>query len=144
MRINLAKDQDMSWQSSARKRAKLRESEVSSVTIDPGGFVRRMVELESRGNGDECNALERVARRIGIGSRVARRIKNGERKTVDVSLFARMRMAYLELCEAQIRKLEHEIATERALHGVDDDLENMADAVLALRQELQAKKGQSR
>ena len=134
----------MSWQSSARERAKLRESEVSTTTIDPGGYVRRMVEMESRGNGDECNALERVARRIGIGSRVARRIKNGERKTVDVSLFAKMRTAYLELCESQIRKLENEIATERAKHGEDHDLENFADAVLALRHQLQAKKEQAR
>jgi len=117
---------------------------VTSVTIDPGGYVRKMVELETRGNGDEINALERVARRIGIGSRVARRIKNGERKTVEIGLIARMKAAYIELCEAQIRKLENEIATERALHGEDDDLENMASAVLALRDQLQAKKGQAR
>lgn len=134
----------MNWQISARKRAKLRESEVNSVTIDPGNYVRRMVELESRGNGDQCNALDRVARRIGTGARVARRIMNGERKTVDVSLFARMRSAYLELCEAQLRKLEHEIATERALVGEDHDLENIGASVLALRQQLQAKKEQAR
>jgi len=103
-----------------------------------------MVELESRGNGDECNALERVARRIGIGSRVARRIKNGERKTVDVSLFAKMRTAYLDLCESQIRKLEHEIATERALHGEDNDLDDIANVVASLREKLQAKKEQAR
>ena len=134
----------MKWQSSARNRAKLRESEVSTTTIDPGGYVRRMIELESRGNGDECNAIERVARRIGIGPRVARRIKNGERKTVDVTLFAKMRLAYLELCESQIRKLENEIATERAKHGEDHDLDDIANVVASLREKLQAKKEQAR
>ena len=117
---------------------------MGATYIDPGGYVRRMVELESRGNGDECNALERVARRIGIGSRVARRIKNGERKTVDISLFQQMKTAYLELCESQIRKLEIEIATERARHGEDNDLEDMADKVAAIRSQLQAKKEQAR
>lgn len=117
---------------------------MSTTTIDPGGYVRRMIELESRGNGDECNAIERVARRIGIGSRVARRIKNGERKTVDVMLFARMRQAYVDLCESQIRKLEHEIAAERARHGEDDDLADIAGKVASLRDALQAKKEQAR
>lgn len=116
---------------------------MDSTFIDPSGYVRRMVELESRGNGDECNALERVARRIGIGPRVARRIKNGERKTVDISLFAKMKSAYLELCESQIRKLEIEIATERAKHGVDNDLEDFTNAVLALRHQLQEKKAKA-
>ena len=132
------------WQFSDRKIDETREIKVNSVTIDPGNYVRRMVELETRGNGDQCNALERVSRRIGQTARTTRRILNGERKTVDMGLLARMRTAYLDLCESQIRKLEHEIATERALHGEDNDLENMAAAVLALRDQLQAKKERAR
>ena len=114
-------------------------------TIDiPGGYVRRMVELESKGNGDQLNALDRVARRIGLKARAARRIMNGERQDIGLTLFDRIHGAYLDLCESQIRKLENEIAIERAACGDHDDLENLADEALALRNKIQKAKGKAK
>lgn len=130
----------MDRQSSARETSKTgRESVMSTIEI-PSGYVRRMVELESRGNGDQCNALDRVSRKIGIQSRAARRILNGERQEIGYGLFTRIRSAYLDLCESQARKLLDEVKADIAKYGEDDDLQNLAQEARRLREKVAAAK----
>lgn len=111
---------------------------MSSVTTS-SAYVRRMIELESRGNGDQLNALERVTRRLGLkNARATRRLMNGERADVGGNLLVRIRAAYLDLCETQIRKLQDEIRAERAAFGDHHDLQNLDEEALALADRVKA------
>lgn len=105
-------------------------------------YARKMVERESRGNGDQLNALERVGRRCGMTARSLRRLINGETKDPGVSVFARVRSAYLDFCAKQIAELQHEIEVEKARIGGDDTFADLAAEaeVLAAKVE-RARKG---
>lgn len=109
---------------------------MSSVEFTPemtAAYARKMVERESRGNGDQLNALERVGRRCGMTARSVRRLINGETKDPSVSVFSKVRSAYLEYCARQIAELQHEIETEKARTGGDtfEDLGAEAEALAA-------------
>lgn len=89
------------------------------------GYVRRMVEKETRGWGDQSNALMRLERRYGIPFWSLNNLRTGRAKTVEAGLFAHIRSAYLDLCERQIAKLKHEIEIEKA-KASDASLEDLA------------------
>lgn len=97
-------------------------------------YGRRAVEIESRGNGDQMNALERVGRECGLKARALRRIINGE-TTPTLPVFLNIRNAYLSICERQLRKLEHEIETEKMRFGdaafadLDREISDLAEKV---------------
>jgi hypothetical protein len=99
-----------------------------------------MVELESRGNGDQLNALERVARNCGMGSRALRRLINGETKDPSISVFGRVRAAYLDLCERQIAKLKHEVEVDMARYG-DAAFADLGEEIQALAAKVRQAKG---
>ena len=105
-------------------------------------YARKMVERESRGNGDQFNALDRVGRRCGMTARSLRRLINGETKDPGVSVFARVRAAYLDFCARQIAELQHEIEVEKARIGGDETFADLAAEaeVLAAKVE-KAKRG---
>lgn len=116
----------------ACKETQHRVQEMSSVDAATG-YVRRMVEAEAKGWGDQDNALSRLEARYGLPFWTLNHIRTGRAKTVEAGLFARIRGAYLDLCERQVVKLQHEIAVEKALK--DDvsiqDLEREAAALAA-------------
>jgi hypothetical protein len=101
-------------------------------------YGRKMVEIESRGNGDQMSALERVGRECGLGARALRRIINGE-TIPTLPVFIRMRAGYLNICERQIRKLEMLIETEKARFG-HEPLEGIGAEVQALAAKIEAAK----
>jgi hypothetical protein len=109
------------------------ERKVSSSAMVATGYVRRMVEKETRGWGDQSNALSRLERRYGLPFWSLNNLRTGRAKTVEAGLFARIRSAYLDLCEREIAKLQHELTVEKALNPDDtfDDLEREAQALLA-------------
>jgi hypothetical protein len=92
-----------------------------------------MVEKETRGWGDQSNALSRLERRYGLPFWSLNNLRTGRAKTVEASLFARIKSAYLDLCEREIAKLQHELSVEKALSPDDtfEDLEREAQALLA-------------
>jgi hypothetical protein len=102
-------------------------------------YARKMVERESRGNGDQMNAMERVGREVGITARSLRRLINGETKDPGITLFARIRASYLRLCEREIAKLTHEIAADKARYG-DAAFEDLDSEVQALAEKVRAAK----
>ena len=65
-------------------------------------YLDGMIGDEWRGNGDLPNAIRRVARRIGISHHQIEHIRRGRAKTCDVTLFEKIRHAYLNHCEQQI------------------------------------------
>lgn len=104
-------------------------------------YGRKAVEIESRGNGDQLNALERVGRECGLKARALRRIINGE-TTPTLPVFLRIRAAYLSVCERQIRKLEQEIAIEKARFGdaafadLDSEISSLASKIRTAKEGL--------
>lgn len=97
-------------------------------------YGRKMVELESRGNGDQLNALERVGRECGLKARALRRIINGE-TAPSLAVFGRMRAGYLNLCERHIEKLRRAVEADKARYG-DAPFEDIDRKILALAEEV--------
>lgn len=97
-------------------------------------YGRKAVEIESRGNGDQMNALERVGRECGLKARALRRVINGE-TVPTLPVFLNIRAAYLNICERQVKRLEHELETERRRFGdaafadLDREISNLAEKV---------------
>lgn len=104
-------------------------------------YGRKAVEIESRGNGDQLNAIERVGRECGLKARALRRIINGE-TTPTFPTFLRIRAAYLAVCERQIRKLEIELETEKRKFG-DAAFADLDREISNLAEKLQAAKGRA-
>jgi hypothetical protein len=115
-------------------------SAVNAFTPDlAAAYARKMVERESRGNGDQMNALERVGRECGMTSRSLRRLINGETKDPGITLMGRLRAAYLRMCEREITKLKHEVAADKARFG-DAAFEDFDAEIQAVAEKLRAAK----
>ena len=113
---------------------------MSTQCVDTAGtYVRRMVEREARGWGDQTSAQERLEARYGLPFWTLEHLRTGRAKTVEAGVFARIRGAYLDLCERQVAKLQHEIAIERTLIE-DDTLEDLEREARSLAARIQAKK----
>src|SRR5690242_15981970 len=78
-------------------------------------YVRVMVQRESRGPGDLDNAMNRIEQRYGIPFWSMWHLRKGKAKTVEASLLARIRAAYLDMCQRQASGLLHEIEMEAAV-----------------------------
>lgn len=103
-------------------------------------YGRKAVELESRGNGDQLNALERVGRECGLKARALRRIINGE-TSPNLSVFVRIRTGYLNICDRHVKRLQQEIEEDKRKYG-DAAFADIGDEVQALVAKVQeAKKG---
>lgn len=83
-------------------------------------YAQRMVEKTASGEGDLPNAIKRVARMVGATPSHVERARKGRLKTMDVSVFAKWRHAYLAFLEAQMRAFQDELAIERETGGFDD------------------------
>src|SRR5690606_24004544 len=94
---------------------------VRDMTIEAAyDYASRLVEEEQRGSDLEA-ALARLEHRYGLSPHQIMHLRSRRAKSCDLGLFARLRTAYLDLCERQMRRLQHEIAIEKATHD-DDDL----------------------
>ena len=117
------------------------ERKVMSSAELAAGYVRRMVATETRGWGDTDNALARLEARYGLPFWSINNIRTGRAKTVEAGLFGRIRAAYLDLCERQVAKLQHDIAVEKALNE-DDTLEDLEREAAALAARIATKRSQ--
>jgi transcriptional regulator with XRE-family HTH domain len=121
-----------------KKREAKAMSGVNAFTPDlAAAYARKMIELESRGNGDQLNALERVGRRVGMTARSLRRLVNGETKDPGISLFARIHAAYLEQCGKMAASLLQQIEIEKARFG-SEHFEDLGAELQALRSKIEA------
>src|SRR3569833_1849962 len=101
-------------------------------------YARRLVEYERRGAGDTAGAMTRLEQRYGIGFWQLNHLRAGRAKSCEASLLARLRSAYLDLCEWLVLKLQHQIAIEKA--GGDDTLEHLEEEARALAAKIAARK----
>ena len=94
---------------------------------------------EARGWGDQAEAQRRLHNRYGIPFWALERLRTGRAKTVEAGLYAKIRAAYLDLCQRQVRSLQHEIAIEKAINE-DVTLEDLEREASALAAKIAAKK----
>jgi hypothetical protein len=101
-------------------------------------YVRTMVQRESRGPGDLDNAMSRIEQRYGLPFWTLWHLRKGRAKGVEASMLARIRAAYLDMCQRQASALLHEIEVEAAVGN--DDLEDLEAEARALVAKIQARK----
>ena len=95
-------------------------------------YVRTMVQRESRGPGDLDNAMTRIEAKYGLPFWTLWHLRRGKAKTVEASLLARIRAAYLDMCQRQASNLLHEIKIEAATgDDADGDIAAELEALLA-------------
>lgn len=110
------------------------DNEVPQVSAQTATFyVQRLVKLEEVRAGSKENALRQIARDYKIGFWQLTHIYKKKAKTCDVSLYARIRSAYLDRCSQMIAALQHDIEMEEAsgADAFDQDLVAEAAALAA-------------
>lgn len=103
-------------------------------------YVHKLVKAERDHAPDEDAALEAIARRTKVGKWTLHNLKRGRAKTVDASIFERIRTAYLDWCERQLAALQHEIAIAREATP-DAHFLDLDDEVARLRARLADARG---
>jgi len=107
-------------------------------------YVRKMVEHEAANSGSRDRAFDVLARRYGLTRSQMRHLRDGRAKTVEASLFQRIRLVYLDFCERQVAALNHELALERAMGASDDAMADFEREAAELAAKVAAAKAQSR
>ena len=96
-------------------------------------YVQQMVKLETVTSGTQEAALRQLARDYHLTVSQLTHLYKARAKTCDVSLFARVKAAYLDRCAKMAARLLHNIELEEASGGDahDQDLVDRLTAVLA-------------
>jgi hypothetical protein len=109
------------------------------MTIEAASnYAATLLDLEVHRSGNIDTALHHIEQRYGISPNQIMHLRNRRAKSCDVSLFARLRLAYVDLCERQVTKLQHQIAVEKATG--DDTLEDLENEARALAAKIKARK----
>ncbi|HEU4986889.1 MAG TPA: hypothetical protein VFT89_07470 [Rhizobiaceae bacterium] len=114
---------------------------MSSAAAETAGFVRRMLEYEGRGWGDQTEALKRLARECRLSFWTLNNLRIGRAKTVSADVRDRIRAAFIKNCREHAARLIHEAeAAEKAGRG-NDALASIKDEIRALAARLEAAQG---
>jgi hypothetical protein len=117
------------------------ERKMSSAQV-ASGYVRRMVENETRGWGDTDNALNRLEAKYGLPFWTLQNLRTGRAKTVEASLFNRIKAAFVDQCGRHAARLLHEAEMAKA-GNPDVDVAAIEDQIRALAARLATAKGQT-
>jgi hypothetical protein len=94
-------------------------------------FVYIMQNPSMPGPGDIDNAMQRLEARYGLPFWTLWHLRKGKAKSCEVSMFARIRGAYFDMCQKQADSLLHELIIEAATDDTVEDLEAEARALAA-------------
>lgn len=115
------------------------EKKVMSSAQMASGYVRRMVENETRGWGDMDNALTRLEAKYGLPFWTLQNLRTGRAKTVEASLFNRIKAAFVDQCGRHAARLLHE-AEMAKVGNPNVDLADIENQIRALAAKLEAAK----
>ena len=104
-------------------------------------YVRKMVELETVSSQTREAALRKLARDYGLTVSQLTHLYKAKAKTCDVSLFARVKAAYLDRCAKMAARLLHAIEIEEAA-GADADDQDLVDRLNGILAEVAAQRAQ--
>ncbi|WP_322887069.1 hypothetical protein U8C36_17675 [Sinorhizobium medicae] len=119
---SLAGEATVNWQTSDQKLVNEEKTEqatkisyVDAFTPQKAAtYARRMVKRETRRNGDQLNALERVGRKCGLTARSLRRSISRETKDPGISVSPAFELPTLTAALATLRRLAgHKSRTNR-------------------------------
>jgi hypothetical protein len=112
---------------------------VQPMTIEAAwDYASALIEEEARGSSDVEPALHRLEARYGISPNQIMHLRSRRAKSCDVGLFARIKAAYVDVCERQLARLQHALEMER-LSG-DDANQDLARRLDEIAAELAARK----
>lgn len=113
--------------------------QVQPMTVEAASeYASRLLEHEQRGSDIE-GALYRLEQRYGLTPNQIMHLRSKRAKSCDVNLFARLRAAYLDLCQRQVSKLQHEIAITKATDD-DADIRDLEAEAAALARKIAERK----
>ncbi len=92
----------------------LRGLQMQDGVTEARGWALELVRREARGTGDTANAMRRVGHRYGIDYAVLWSLRYRPPKNMVVSVYERLRAAYLAECDRQERLIRHERAITEA------------------------------
>lgn len=119
------------------------EYSVPQMTVEAAADYARGVhgflEAGARTDDDLDAAYGAFERQFGVGRWTIEHLRKRKAKTCDVGVFAKLKGAYVALCERQVAKLQHQIAVEKATYD-DDDLSDLEAEASRLAAKVQAKK----
>jgi hypothetical protein len=101
--------------------------------------VHGYLEAGARSEDELDAAYDAFERQFAVGRWTVEHLRKNKAKTCDVSVFAKLKGAYIALCERQVAKLQHQIAVEKAIDD-DDDLSDLEAEASRLAAKVQAKK----
>lgn len=120
------------------------EYPVPTMTVeaaaDFASGVHGYLSASARSEDDLDAAYGAFERQFGVGRWTIEHLRKKRAKVCDVSVFAKLRVGYISLCERQVRKLQHEIAITRATSGGDDTLEDLVAEADRLAEKIAARK----
>jgi hypothetical protein len=94
-------------------------------------WANTLVRRESRGPGDMENAMRRLEARYGIPWRVFWSFRYRPPTDVLTGTFFRLKAAYEQECERQMRLLNHELEITKAKAGTSAPAIRAAEALVA-------------
>lgn len=104
---------------------------MSNVDV-AGLYARTMVGREMAGPNDLNPAMQRISNRHEIPFWSLDHLRRGKAKTIEASLFYKIRAAYFAHCERQLKALQHELSLEKETGNVANlDLLAEVEALLA-------------
>lgn len=89
-------------------------------TVEATHLVRTMIHRESSGPGEAERAMERLASKYGISFWTLDYFRKGKAKTCDVTLYARIRAAFVDHCGRQAQRLLEEAKTAQRVEPNED------------------------
>jgi hypothetical protein len=96
-------------------------------------FARTIEDAEAKRFGIRvCEARDRVARRLGVPAATLENLRRLRTKAVPNWLMARIRAAFVDVLQTEIRRLEHEITIARQI-GMDHRDDDLAAAEAQIR-----------
>ena len=102
-------------------------------------YVQEMVELETVTSRTKDAAMRKLARDYGLTVSQLTHLYKAKAKTCDVSLFARVKAAYLDRCAKMATRLLHNIEMEEASGGDAHD-QDLVDRLSGILAEIQAQR----
>lgn len=114
------------------KSTKIVETVNEMSCVLAGEYLDKMIEREAANSNREA-AIAVIARRYGFTQAQIKHLRGGRAKDVRMSVFMRIRAAYLDHCEKLMGRLIHEIETEKLRFGSDhfQSLDAEASALVA-------------
>ena len=114
---------------------------MSTATVETVGYVRRLVEIETKGWGDEAEALRRISHDCRLSFWTLNNLRIGRAKTVNADVRDRIRQALIRNCQRHAAKLLHEAEIVAKTGRGNDDLADITDQIRALAAQLEDAKG---